>query len=98
MKTRTKTKNTEYIQVRIDSKTKKEAKKVLENIGMDTSTAVKILFKQIINTQSFPVDIGRTANGFTSQQEKEIIKETEWALKHGKRYSSIEEAHRDILK
>ena len=43
----TQIKNDAQIQVRIDAKTKREAKMVLEEIGMDISTAVNILFKQI---------------------------------------------------
>jgi len=93
-----KTKKTEYVQVRIDPKTKREARKILENIGMDTSTAVNIFLKQVVSTKSFPVSLGRTANGFTPEQEAEMIRETEWALKHGKSYSSAKELHDDIFK
>ncbi|MBX2866389.1 hypothetical protein KTR10_00285 [Candidatus Kaiserbacteria bacterium] len=32
----------------------------------------------------------RTENGFTSKQETEIIRETEWAIKHAKRYTAEE--------
>ena len=42
------TKNNEQIQIRIDSKTKREAKKVLDNLGIDMSSAVKLFFRQII--------------------------------------------------
>ena len=94
---RAQTKNNAQIQVRIDAKTKREAKMVLEEIGMDTSTAVNILFKQIAKTGHFPIEL-RTINGFTLKQEREMIKETKEAIKHGKSYATIEEAHKDILK
>lgn len=94
---RTQTKNNTQIQVRIDAKTKREVKMVLEEIGMDVSTAVNILFKQIAKTGYFPIEL-RTINGFTPEQEREMIRETEEAIKHGKSYATIEEAHRDILK
>jgi len=45
-----KTKEKTQIQVRIDAQTKKEAKKILEEIGMDISTAVNILFKHIVRS------------------------------------------------
>lgn len=83
--------------MRIDAKTKREAKMVLEEIGMDVSTAVNILFKQIAKTGHFPIEL-RTINGFTPEHEKEMIRETEKAIKYGKSYATIEEAHRDILK
>lgn len=57
-------KNNEQLQIRIDSKTKNEAKKVLDGLGMDMSSAVKIFFRQIIITKNFPCEI-RDENGFT---------------------------------
>lgn len=61
------------IQVRIDEKTKKSAKKVLDSIGMDMSSAVKVYFHQIVETQGIPFRL-LTENGLTMQQEKEILK------------------------
>jgi len=66
-----KTKEKTQIQVRIDINTKKKAKKVLENIGMDASTAVNILFKQIARTKTFPIDI-RDINGFRPHKAREL--------------------------
>lgn len=57
-------KNNEQIQIRIDSKTKNEVKKILDGLGMDMSSAVKIFFHQIINTRNFPCEL-RDENGFT---------------------------------
>ena len=57
-------KNNEQIQIRIDSKTKNEAKKILESLGMDMSSAVKIFFRQVINSKNFPCEL-RDENGFT---------------------------------
>jgi DNA-damage-inducible protein J len=68
------TKNNEQIQIRIDAKTKNEAKKVLESLGMDMSSAVKIFFRQIINTKNFPCEL-RDANGFTLRKA-EILRES----------------------
>lgn len=66
------------IQIRIDEKTKKSAKKVLDNIGMDMSSAVKVYLKQIVITQGIPFQM-LTENGLTIQQEKEILKASEEA-------------------
>lgn len=68
------------IQVRIDEKTKKSAKKVLDSIGMDMSSAVKVYLKQIVITQSLPFPL-LTENGLTIQQEREILKASEEAKK-----------------
>ena len=89
--------NTKTLQIRIDEKTKKEAKKVFGNLGLSISTAIKLFLKQAKKTKSLPIK-GLTENGFTPEYEKMLIKEAEYALKHGKRYDSVEEAHADILK
>ncbi len=66
------------IQIRIDEKTKKSAKKVLDRIGMDMSSAVKVYLTQIILTQGIPFQI-LTENGMTIAQEKAIVKASEEA-------------------
>ncbi len=90
------------IQVRIDEKTKKSAKKVLDKVGMDMSSAVKIYFKQIVLTQGIPFSI-LTENGLTVEQEREILKASDEA-KRGVNVSGPFEtaaelkAHLDSLK
>lgn len=84
------------IQIRIDTKTKKDADKTFKDMGLDMSSGVKLFLHQVIRSRSLPFQI-RTANGFTPEQEKKMIRETKYALKHGKSYSSIEELHDDIL-
>ena len=42
------------IQIRIDEKTKKSAKKVLDEIGIDMSSAIKVYLKQIVIHQNIP--------------------------------------------
>jgi len=68
------------LQVRIDEATKKSAKKILDKIGMDMSSAVKVYFKQIVVTQGIPFRL-LTENGLTPRQEKEILKASEEAKK-----------------
>jgi hypothetical protein len=50
----------------------------------------------VVIAQALPFEI-RTENGFTVAQEKEILKEVEHAIKYSKRYSSIEELHKDLI-
>lgn len=59
------------IQLRIDEKTKKSAKKVLDKIGIDMSSAIKVYLKQIIITNGIPFPL-LTENGLSYAQEKEI--------------------------
>lgn len=88
--------NNATINIRIDAETKEAASKTFEALGLDTSTAVKMFLRRAVDTQSIPFEV-RTENGFTLEQEARMMRETKWALKNGKRYSSGEEAHRDIL-
>ena len=84
------------LQIRIDKKEKEETRKVFEDLGMTLSSATKMFYNQARKTKSLPIK-GLTENGFTPEYEAELIKEAEWALKHGKEYNSIQEAHADIL-
>jgi len=91
------TKNNEQIQIRIDSKTKNEAKKILEGLGMDMSSAVKIFFRQIINTKSFPCEL-RDSNGFTLHNAdilRESIRSAENAKQSFEKGSTL---IKDVLK
>jgi addiction module RelB/DinJ family antitoxin len=66
-------------------------------MGLDFCSAIKLFLKNVVITKKIPFEI-RTVNGFTPAQEAEMIRESEWAIKHGKRYSSVEELHKDLLK
>ncbi len=67
-------KNSEQLQIRIDAKTKKEAKQILAGLGMDMSSAIKIFLKQVVNTKNFPCEI-RDANGL-SLHNSNILRES----------------------
>ena len=60
------------IQIRIDEKTKKSAKKVFDEIGVDMSTAVKLYLRQVALQKGIPFPLV-TKNGFTIQEETEIL-------------------------
>ena len=59
------------IQVRINPKEKVAVKQILDNIGLDFSSAVKLYFKQIQKYRGIPYLL--TENGITPQQEDEIL-------------------------
>lgn len=59
------------IQIRIDAATKRKTQKILENIGLDISSAVRLFFKQIINTGALPLET-RDENGFTLKKSLEL--------------------------
>lgn len=84
------------IQIRTDEKLKRKAQKVLKKLGLDLSSAINMYLVQIVLKEEIPFSI-RTENGFTPKQEREMLREVEWAEKHGKGYTSVDELMKDIL-
>ncbi|MCA9360501.1 type II toxin-antitoxin system RelB/DinJ family antitoxin [Candidatus Nomurabacteria bacterium] len=85
----------ETIQIRIDAKTKKAARKTLDELGLDMSSAVKLFLTNVVNRKGIPFDL-RTENGFTLAQEQALIAETEVAKKTGKSFSDLDELFSDL--
>lgn len=85
------------LQVRVDSSSKKAVRTILENFGLDLSTAVNMFFKYIENTETLPFDL-RDVNGFRSHKAS-ILREAlrEVKRKKPKFYSSSETLIADIL-
>lgn len=65
------TTQTSVIQIRVDDKVKKEAKKLFSDLGTDISGAFKMFLKQSIRTKSLAIK-GLTENGFTTADEDKI--------------------------
>ena len=61
------------LQIRIDEKTKRSAQKVLNELGLDLSTAIKAYLKQIIVHDGIPMQLV-TKNGLTAAEERQIVK------------------------
>lgn len=87
---------TSTIQVRVDSKMKKSADVAFKNMGLDMSSGVKLFLHQVVRSGSIPFLI-RTDNGFTPEQEKQMIKETKVALASSKQYKNAKEMMLDIV-
>jgi DNA-damage-inducible protein J len=83
------------IQVRVPSKTKKAAQKVFAELGIDMSSGVNLYLTQVVKTKGIPFQ-PRTVNGLTPSHEARIIRETEYAKKHGPFYNSVEEMWADL--
>ncbi len=82
------------IQVRIDAKTK--AKKILNELGLDVSTAVKILFKQIVYTGTLPLEL-RDVNGFRPHKAKELEEAIIDVEKSKEGYTSVDKLMKNLL-
>jgi len=75
---------------------KKSADKAFRDMGLDMSSGVKLFLHQVVRSGSIPFSI-RTENGFTPEQEQQMIKEMKYALKHGKKYKTAREMTLDII-
>lgn len=83
------------IQIRIDTKTKNAARKTLDELGLDMSSAVKLFLVNVINRKGIPLDL-KTENGFTLAQEEALIQETEEAKQSARRFATVDALMRDL--
>jgi DNA-damage-inducible protein J len=80
------------INVRIEEKTKREARKTLADLGLDISSAVNMFLKQVVIEQGLPFMPTKNAAALRAKWDQEVA----WARKHGKRYSDLKELFKDI--
>ncbi|MBX9906316.1 type II toxin-antitoxin system RelB/DinJ family antitoxin [Patescibacteria group bacterium] len=85
------------IQIRIDSKTKKAARKTLDELGIDMSSAVKLFLTNVVNRKGIPLDL-LTENGFTLAQERALALETDVAKRSAKRFATVNALMKDLEK
>jgi DNA-damage-inducible protein J len=79
------------VNVRTDMTTKREAQRVFKRMGLDLSTGVNMYLSRVAQDKAMPFT-PRTVNGFTPEFEARVLREVAYAEKHGKRYSTVEEA------
>lgn len=75
------------IQIRIDQQTKQSAKQILDEVGLDMSSAIKVYLNQIVIYKGIPFKL-ITENGFAPEEEKNIIE----ASKEAKRSKNVTKA------
>ncbi len=62
------------LQVRIDEETKEQAKLILGELGLDLSTAIKIFLRNIIITESIPLEL-RSEKGMLAERKCELLRD-----------------------
>ncbi|MBI4599943.1 type II toxin-antitoxin system RelB/DinJ family antitoxin [Candidatus Uhrbacteria bacterium] len=89
---------TTQIQVRIDAKTKKAVRSILDDLGLDMSTAIKMFCKQIERTHSLPIDFGYCPHPHTfSPQKVGVLRAAVKEQKNqGKSFTSVQSLMRDL--
>ena len=81
---------TATIQIRIDEKTKRKARKTLEEMGLALSSGIKLFLHHVAITQSVPLTLF-TENGFTLSKEQEILRNVREAEQTGKRDAKVDQ-------
>lgn len=84
------------VQVRIDETVKSQAVAVLNNLGMDTSTAINVFFRQVIAENGLPF---QPKQAKFNTETLAAIKESDEMAKNrtGKRYTSVDDLFKDAL-
>ncbi|MEK7609887.1 MAG: type II toxin-antitoxin system RelB/DinJ family antitoxin [Patescibacteria group bacterium] len=88
---------TTTINVRMDKETKSSAQKIIEDFGLDISTAITAFFRKIIQTGSIPFSFDQKGRLNDPKYIAQLVKEIESAKKQGKKYSSATYMLGDIL-
>ncbi len=60
------------INLRTTDNLKIEAQEILNALGLDLSTAIKLFLHQVVIVKGIPFEL-RTENGFTRKQERKIL-------------------------
>ena len=85
------------LQIRIDERTKKAARKAFVCAGLDLSSGIKLYLAQVANSGKVPFEAFTFDN--VSQERKEtILTDMRHAAKHGKRYATAREAISDMAR
>lgn len=79
------------LQIRMDSDLKEAAEKVFSEIGMDTTTAVRMFFKRVTQTQSIPFPL-RLEPAFSREDQARILA----AWDESKNPSNLSDSYSDV--
>lgn len=84
---------TSSMNIRIEPDLKKQVEEILKDLGMNISDAVTIYFKQIVLTDSIPLQIKRPK---FNKETQEAINEADEIMKNPKDYKSYNNVYEMI--
>ena len=84
---------TTSMNIRIEPDLKKQVEEILTDLGMNISDAITIYFKQIVLTDSIPLQIKRPK---FNKETLEAIKEADEIMKHPEDYKSYNNVYEMI--
>ena len=89
--------NTVNLNVKIDDKLKKEATDILNDLGLNMSSAINVFLTQVVKEQGIPFEISR--NPKPSRELRKTLKEAEKIAKdpNRKTYNSVDELMKELI-
>lgn len=84
------------VQARIDTKVKKDTKRILDKLGLDFSSAINLYFRQITQKKGIPFRV-LTENGFTEEEERGMLREVE-DIRTGKKQALTFDSVDDMMR
>lgn len=93
------TSQTDFIQVRLDSKTKKAATNILDKLGMTPSQAIKLFLTKVVMTKSIPFTL-ELSSEYVEQLSEEESAEVGLALEQIKKgeYTDVDMSNKKQVK
>lgn len=88
--------STEYLQVRLDSKFKKEIESLFDELGLSLTQAVRLFLKQALLQRGLPFRVAVPEEMVTPEEEKAIGKALQ-EIKEGK-YTEVDFSNKDQVK
>ena len=85
------------INIRIDSKVKKDAEKVFYSLGLTPTTAITLFYHQVIRTSSIPFELKTESPNEDTLEALKELEELEKLDDKNNTFSSIEELMEDLL-
>lgn len=84
---------TTTMNIRIEPELKEEVEEILKDLGMNIADAVNIYFKQIVLTDSIPLEIKRPKY---NKETLKAIQEADEIMKHPENYKSYNDVYEMI--
>ncbi|KUG25580.1 dna-damage-inducible protein j [hydrocarbon metagenome] len=83
---------TAEIRVLLEPSLKKKSRKILDEIGISESEAVRIFFRNLVNRKEFPIEL-KVPNEETIKAMEDVDKGN-----YSKGYTDVDEMFKDLLK
>lgn len=83
--------------ITIDADVKSQAQAILSEFGLNISTAVEMFLRQTIREQQIPFNVSLNIPNAETRNALQELKEMEEHPEKYKRYSSFEEALKEVL-